>query len=69
MIKLYMGKMVLATIIALNTVGGSFNINKQAEVYNPFMTVEKNKKEAFAAKTIAPCFIWIPDDQPTKKKK
>ena len=60
--------MALATIIALNTVGGSFNIDKQAKVYNPFLTMEKDKKEAFAAKTIAPCFVWIPDFQSANKK-
>jgi len=68
MIKLYMGKIAFATIIAFNTAGGSFDLTKQAEVYNPFMVAEKDKKEAFATKTIAPCFVWTPDFQSVDNK-
>ena len=71
MIKLYMGKIAMTAILAFNGTAVSVNFEKQAEVYNPFLTTEQGSKKAFAEKTTAPCFVWILDSKPetTKVKK
>lgn len=71
MIKLYMGKIAMAAILAFNGTSVDINFDKQAEVYNPFFTAEQGSKEAYAAKTTAPCFVWVLDSKPavTKVKK
>jgi len=68
MIKLYMGKIAMAAILALNGTTVGVDFDKQAEVYNPFFTTEQGSKKAFAEKTTAPCFVWILDTKPATKK-
>ena len=68
MIKLYMGKIAMAAVLALNGTTVGVNFDKQAEVYKPFFTAEQGNKKAFAEKTTAPCFVWILDSKPVVKK-
>ena len=67
MIKLYMGKIAMATILTFNGTTVGIDFDKQAEVYNPFLTTEGSEK-AFAAKATAPCFVWVLESKPAVKK-